>query len=236
MVMARMITVCAGNAVFTIAASVRSPDIAALARSAGWNGSGRIVCTINASVEVATLNITGIPHDCLTIINKGRIGGVINGGTGLYTRTRIRIDNSAGTIFGGGGLGGQGQSVTIFRGTGYTATGSGGAGGNGAGFNTSGTPVMQGVVAGASGTSQTVGGPSIGGTTQGTATGGTGGTGGAIGVAGQVGGTASASGTYESINYTPPTPAVGAAAGAYLDGSSYVTWIANGSRLGNAIN
>ena len=57
MVMARMITVCAGNAVITIGASVRSPDIAALARSAGWNGSGRIVCTINAGVDVASLNI-----------------------------------------------------------------------------------------------------------------------------------------------------------------------------------
>lgn len=225
-----------GSVSITIAASVRSPDIAALARSQGWNGVGMITCTVNAGVDVASLSISGIPHDCLTIINKGRIGGVFNSGTGLYTRTRIRIDNSAGTIFGGGGLGGQGQSVTIFRGTGYTATGSGGAGGNGAGFNASGTPVMQGAASGSSGTSQTVGGPSIGGTTQGTATGGTGGSGGAIGVAGQVGGTASASGTYESINYTPPTPAVGAAPGAYLDGSSYVTWIANGSRLGNAIN
>ncbi|MCD2168062.1 hypothetical protein LPW39_23350, partial [Comamonas koreensis] len=124
MVMARMISALGGHVSMAIAASVRSPDIAALARARGWNGSGQITCTINAGVDVASLNIAGIPHDRLTIINRGRMGGVVNGGTAIYTRIRIRIDNTLGTIFGGGGAGGNGAWKAIFRGTGYVATGN----------------------------------------------------------------------------------------------------------------
>ncbi|MBB6578015.1 hypothetical protein HNP33_002083 [Comamonas odontotermitis] len=184
-------------------------------------------------MDVASLNITGIPHDCLTIINKGRIGGVFNSGTGLYTRTRIRIYNY-GTIFGGGGKGGGGAWKSIFRGTSYSATGNGGAGGDGAGFNTSGTPILVSQTSGNTGTSQTVGGPAIGGTTQGTATGGRGGDGGAIGMRGADGSYGSTTGTFES--QSDGVAGNGAAAGAYVDGNSLVTWLATGTRLGNATN
>ncbi len=234
--MSRNILMSSGSVGITIAATVRSPDIAALARARGWNGSGLITCTINSGVDVAALNIIGIPNDCLTIINKGRIGGVVNGGTGLYTRTRIRIDNSAGTIFGGGGQGGKGGDGAIRNpySTSYTADGYGGAGGQGAGFSASGSVSMVSALAGSAGTSQQLSGPSSGGTL-GTVYGGQGGTGGAIGVAGGFGNSATAgNGQYEVIVLY--SGASGAAAGAYVDGNSYVTWIANGTRQGSAIN
>ncbi len=234
MVMARMISALGGHVSMAIAASVRSPDIAALARARGWNGSGQISCTINAGVDVASLNIAGIPHDSLTIINRGRIGGVVNGGTAIYTRIRIRIDNTSGTIFGGGGAGGNGAWKAIFRGTGYVATGNGGSGGSGAGFNASGALVFVGQTSGNPGTSQSVGGPSIGGSTQGTATGGRGGDGGAAGMPGANGNYGSTSGTFDS--QSDGAYGMGGAAGAYVDGNSFVTWIGNGTRLGNAIN
>lgn len=233
--MMRNLLMSGGGVAITIAANVRSPDIAALARARGWNGTGQIICTINSGVDVAALSISGIPHDCLTIRNPGgRIGGVVNGGTAIYTRTRIRIDNTSGTIFGGGGAGGNGAWKAIFRGTGYVGTGNGGSGGSGAGFNNSGTPVFVWQTSGNPGTSQTVGGPSIGGSTQGVATGGRGGDGGAMGMPGASGSYGSTSGTFDS--QSDGAIGMGGAAGAYVDGNSFVTWIANGTRLGLAIN
>lgn len=224
-----------GGVSITIAATVRNPDIAALARAQGWSGSGLIACTINSGVDVASLVIAGIPHDCLTIVNKGRIGGVVNSGTGLYTRTRIRIDNGAGTIFGGGGRGGKGGDGAIRNpySVSYTADGYGGTGGGGAGFSASGTVTMTPALSGSVGTSQQLGGPSSGGTL-GAVYGGQGGTGGAIGVVGGAGNSATAgNGQLEVIVLY--SGAAGAEAGAYVDGNAYVTWQVTGTRLGNVI-
>jgi hypothetical protein len=228
------IIMCGGTSYITIAATVRSPDIAALARARGWNGYGQIICTINPGVDVASLNISGIPHDCLTIITRGRIGGGLNGGTAIYTRTRIRIDNTGGTVFGGGGLGGGGGTYLIQNpnSSSYRARGSSGHGGNGAGFTTSGPVIMINAESGSAGGSETLSGPSIGGL--GTSYGGGGGSGGPIGQAGNVGGYGGASGNYVLIQSYAPD--LGQPAGLYVDGASFVTWIATGTRMGNAAN
>lgn len=232
--MARNLMMSSGSVGITIAATVRSPDIAALARARGWNGYGLITCTINAGVDVATLSISGIPHDCLTIINNGRIGGVLNSGTGLYTRTRIRVYNY-GTIFGGGGKGGTGGGASVwltYDPINYKADAFGGSGGNGQGFSTSGSVALVGATGGAAGTT---GYTERSGSGTATAYGGTGGTGGAVGQAGGPGSSGSYTGTggYGG-NYL--AGGAGIAAGAYVDGNSYVTWVANGTRQGSAIN
>jgi len=233
--MMRNLLMSGGSTSITIAATVRSPDIAALARERGWNGYSPIICTINSGVDVATLSISGIPHDCLTIRNPGgRIGGVLNGGTAIYTRTRIRIDNTGGTIFGGGGLGGGGGSYLIQNpnSSSYRASGGGGSGGNGAGFSSSGAVTMINAQSGSSGGSQQLSGPSTG--ALGTSYGGRGGNGGTIGQAGSIGFDGSASGNYTLIQVYQPSQ--GQPAGLYVDGASFITWIAEGTRMGNAAN
>jgi hypothetical protein len=228
--MMRNLLMSGGSVAISIAANVRSPDIAALARARGWNGTGQIICTINAGVDVASLSISGIPHYCLTIINRGRIGGLYNSGTGLVALSKFNLDNAGGIIFGGGGQGGTGQGVTIFRGTGYSGTGNGGSGGTGAGFNGANPPVMVSASSGSSGTSQTVGGPAIGGSTQGVAYGGSGGAGGAIGVQGSGGYDGSTSGSFESQYRTGSSS--GSLAGYAIDGIANVNILAAGSILG----
>ncbi len=215
-----------------ISASVRSPDIRALALAAGWNGSSAFTVTINSGVDVASLNIAvaNIPHDTLTIVNNGRIGGVINSGDAITTTSRIKITNN-GTIFGGGGQGGLGQRVTLtYRSDSVPVIGYPGGGGNGAGFNTSGTLAFLNQTAGSSGTSETYTGPTFGETPP-TATGGSGGGGGAMGQSGSSGNNGLASGTYSSQVVSGPFN--GTAAGRYIVGNSLVTWLANGTRLGN---
>ncbi len=214
----------------TIAASVRSPDIRALAISAGWVGYEQLYCTVNAGVDVATLTVANIPDWLLTLVVRGRVGGTYNSGTGLVATSKFNLDNAGGVIFGGGGEGGTGQNVTIFRGTGYSGTGNGGSGGLGAGFNGSNPPVMLNATSGSSGTSQSVGGPAIGGSTQGIAYGGSGGWGGAIGVQGSGGYDGSTSGSFESQYRTGPSS--GSLAGYAIDGMANVNILAAGSILG----
>lgn len=220
-----------GPVYITIAASVRSPDIRALAISAGWQSYEAIYCTINAGVDVSSLVIQNLPDYLLTLQVRGRVGGTFNGGTGLVALSKFNLDNAGGTIFGGGGRGGQGGSITIFRGTGYTATGSGGAGGRGSGFDGSQPPAMLGVMSGDPGTNNAVGGPVIGGTAEARAYGGAGGVGGAIGVQGGTG----AVGTYTGTVAQEPfytTPPAGDLAGYAIDGWANVNVLAAGSILG----
>jgi len=228
--MMRNLLMSGGSVAISIAANVRSPDIAALARARGWNGTGQIICTINAGVDVATLTVANIPDWLLKLVVRGRVGGVYNGGTGIVASSKFYLDNAGGIIFGGGGQGGTGQSVTIFRGTGYSGTGNGGSGGTGAGFNGANPPAMVSASSGSSGTSQTVGGPAIGGSTQGVAYGGSGGAGGAIGVQGSGGYDGSTSGSFESQYRTGPSS--GSLAGYAIDGIANVNILAAGSILG----
>ncbi|MBF5006015.1 hypothetical protein [Diaphorobacter caeni] len=218
----------------TISASVRSPDIAALAAAAGWRG-GQILLRVNAGVDVAGLVIPAtIPNDCLTLINRGRIGGMINGGKGLQTTNRITVDNAGGTIQGSGGQGGSGGTIRIGGTEGYSALGSPGNGGNGAGFSTSSAITLLAPTAGSAGTTMQLGGPTIGGG-NGSSTGGRGGNGGAIGAAGLSGSAASITQYYTSSTIITNGGA-GGAAGAAVDGDSKVTWIALGTITGSRIN
>lgn len=222
-----------GPVYITIAASVRSPDIRALAISAGWVGYEPIYCTINAGVDVAALSIANIPSGLLTILNRGRIGAMVGGAFGLYTRTAINLDNTGGTMFGAGGVGGMGGSLRIQNpnSPSFFASGDGGAGGAGSGFTTSGTLLLQAAVSGDSGRSETLGGSSVGGI--GVSTGGRGGNGGAIGMPGAGGESGTATGNYNLIQTF--APGTGQPAGNYVDGLAYINWLAFGTRLGKAI-
>ena len=62
------------------------------------------------------------------------------------------------------------------------------------------------------------------------ARGGIGGTGGGIGAQGLSGQAATYGGSYQDVGIGAPYP--GAPAGYYVDGNSYVTWLATGTRLG----
>jgi hypothetical protein len=223
-----------GPVYITIAASVRSPDFRALAISAGWIGYEPLYCTINAGVDVSNLTIANIPNGLLTIINRGRIGAEISTGFGIYTRTNISIDNAGGTIFGIGGRGGSGGALRIANtfDNSFQATGLPGTGGIGGGFSNYTPLVLLGGSPGASGSSVATGGPSSGGASP-VSTGGAGGSGGAIGVSGASGQAGSATGSYTLIQTF--NPSAGDPPGNYIDGNAYVTWIATGTRLGNAI-
>lgn len=216
----------------TISANVRSPNIASLATALGWNGSQLIQVTINSGVDVASLSISGIGANLLHIINNGRIGGIANSGTGLYTRIPIRVTNN-GTIFGGGGQGGLGGLTRFGYGSGWAAECRGGAGGTGAGFNTSGTLAFMNATAGSAGESAAYTGATFPGDTQPAGDGGVGGTGGSIGQPGTAGSAGSVSGSASDVVITPGES--GQLAGYYVDGNAYITWHATGTRLGRVI-
>lgn len=213
----------------TIASSVRSPDIAALAYAAGWDGSGKIECTINPGVDVSQLSITGLPANTLTLINNGTIGAPA-GGTGLYVRSAIAVRNN-GTIFGGGGDGGSGGNAWVRYSTNpETIYGYGGAGGWGAGYTVSGAVSMASAQSGQPGSYGVYSGVVVGGQINPWARGGTGGTGGAIGEFGNAGSAGTVGGSYGASSVSPGNS--GWPPGRYVDGNSYITWLANGVRLG----
>ena len=54
----RMLLTTARTTRIVISATVRSPDIRALALAAGWDGAGQIECVINAGVDVAALSLS----------------------------------------------------------------------------------------------------------------------------------------------------------------------------------
>jgi hypothetical protein len=229
--MARML-MCASRTVrVTIASSVRSPNIAALAIALGWDGNSQIELVINSGVDVATLSISGIGANLLHIIVNGRIGGVFNGGTGLYTRTPIRITNN-GTMFGGGGAGGTGGGAWVQY-HGSSGGASGGGGGQGQGFSASGTVTMLGSTGGGRGSDYQYQGAIFPGDTAPSASGGWGGSGGAIGQPGFSGGWGGVGGSATASETTPPGD--GQPAGYYVDGNAYITWLATGARLGRVI-
>ena len=234
MITTRLLAV-GGLTVVPIAASVRAPDVRALAIAAGWSGAGQIELRIGAGVDVAGLVIPAtIPDYCLTLIIRGRVGGMINGGKGLQTASRIYVDNLGGTTQGSGGGGGLGGTTRIDGSEGYSALGSPGGPGNGAGFSSSGTVTLLAATNGTAGTTAQIGGPTIGGG-NGTSTGGTGGNGGAIGVAGQGGGPASIT-QYYTNSIVITNGGNGGAAGAAVDGDSKVTWLSLGTITGSRIN
>jgi hypothetical protein len=221
-----------------IAASVRAPNIAALATAQGWDGSQLIQVTINSGVDVAALSISGIGANLLHIINNGRIGGIRGvgngdaGGTGLYTRTPIRITNN-GTMFGAGGSGGRGEGAAIAKNGSYLEA-TGGYGGFGAGFRDQTTVVFDASISGGSGMNVAYEGAIGGGQERPYANSAGGGAGGAMGQPGGSGSSgAGYGGSYDGGSIIPGQS--GGLAGYYVDGNAYITWLVTGTRLGRVI-
>ena len=226
-----------GGVYLIIGASVRNPDVRALALAAGWNGYGNIELRINAGVDVANLIIPAtIPNNCLTIVNNGRIGGMAGGtyqqSSGLVAQTRISVDNR-GQIFSAGAQGGNGGDA-YFQWASNTprVTAYGGGGGTGAGFSTSGAVALVAAQAGVVGTYQVYDGDVFGGQERGWALGGKGATGAALGSSsanGEAGTFYKGSALEASTSGGIPTPP---AANPAVQGNSLITWISLGTITG----
>jgi len=202
---------------FSITANTTNYVLRASALTAGWNGSSKLVCTINSGVYVYS---TGTGSYAMTI------AGSFPGGVAL-------INN--GTIVGKGGDGGAGNGssggsggpalqvtvpVTITNGSGRIAGGGGGGGG------ASGTSECHGPYKGGCDFYVFIGGPQGGGgigngapngtlTAAGGATGSGAGSGGGYGSAGSAG------------------AGSGGAGGAAVVGNSNITWVSTGTRNGS---
>ena len=220
-----------------IAASVRNPDVRALAIAAGWRGNGKIILRVNAGVDVANLVIPAtIPNDCLSITNIGRLGGMTDSAAqqsaGLVALTRISVDNR-GQIFSAGARGGSGGSAYYqWMSNTPRVTAAGGGGGNGAGFSTSGIVALLAATAGAAGEYRLYDGDVLGGQERGWAQGGAGGAGGALGAAGgngDIGTFYKGSALEASTSGGIPTPP---AANPAVQGNSLITWISLGTITG----
>ncbi|QIL71675.1 hypothetical protein G7048_15715 [Diaphorobacter sp. HDW4B] len=164
-----------------------------------------------------------------------RIGGVKNSGDALTTGIAVEINN-LGTISGGGGKGGWGETTYVDRaGVSDRMYGTGGGGGDGQGFNDASSLSVVPATGGGAGTYVKQSGPVVGGTTAPSAQGGNGGGGGAWGVAGSAGQAGSVGGDYYAAGVSQAAIS-GTAPGNAVNGNSKVTWIAMGTRLGGLIN
>lgn len=236
MVMSRML-MSGASINLIIAASVRSPDVRALALARGWDGSRKITLTVNAGVDVANLVIpASIPNDCLSLVNYGRIGGMTDSASqqssGLVALTRIAVDNR-GQIFGSGARGGGGGDA-YFQWSPSTSrvVAYGGGGGAGAGFSVSGPVSLVAATDGSSGTYQMYDDDVFGGQVRCWALGGKGGAGGALGVGGangEIGTFFKGSALEASTSGGIPTPP---AANPAVQGNSLITWISLGTITG----
>jgi hypothetical protein len=214
---------------FTISTNQSDANLATLATAAGWNGTSKLVATINSGVQITSTS-TGTPaltisgsfpgtvrlNNAGTIVGRGGTGGAGtgfgsvtggNGGVGLAVSVAVTINNT-GTIGGGGGGGGGGPNAY--------GSGSSSGGGGGAGFGPRGTN-------GSFGTQSTAGGLL------------TGGSGGAYGAQrGGAGGSAGASGGvgYFQDAKSYYTAGNGGSGGNCITGNSNITYIATGTRLG----
>lgn len=217
-----------------ITTSVANPDVHQLALTAGWSGTSPLIVNFNCP-HVNSLRLDGsktFPAGLTLNIASGcLIGGVINSGTAIYTRIPMTINNS-GTIAGGGGKGGTGQTTYYrYRSDPLFYRGEGGIGGNGQGFANTSTTTITAAAVGANGTKNTYSGDVVGGDTAPWAEGGKGGNGGTWGVSGQSGLSGTYGGSYTDAGVWTPA-AAGSTAGKYVDGNSYITWGTLGTRLG----
>lgn len=253
--MSGILTAFSGGAftelVINITNTVR-PDIVALVNAAGWLGPVQPIRIVSTGL----VNTLDIPAGALSgsditldLSSASFIGGTYNGGTAaLKTRVPIKVSN-LGTLAGGGGAGGYGATAWVrFSAPDFVpASGWGyyGAPGRGQGFAADSLQVLPATSGEAGTNSGTVygyqaggGGGFGGGVANAQAQGGTGGAGGNWGQNGNTGGGSSTTSTgtagksYEHAEY--PYGADGQSAGYYIDGNSYVTWLATGTRLGRA--
>jgi hypothetical protein len=212
---------------YTVSASGGNP---ALDTGSGWS-AGDTLSLINTSGGVVqgqagTNGAGGTGGNSGTTGSYNKTGGggsnAGSGGIALKAQFAISVTNAGGTLAGGvagsgGGGGGGGDMYDDAKGTIFGAGGGGGAayGGGGTGYNGGG---------GGSSGAATTGGAG------GTHAYATGGNGGNLGAAGSAGNNVNA-------NYHGSGGAAGSAGsvGYYINGNSYVTWVSNGTRTGNAV-
>ena len=230
----------------TIAGDQTDLNLRTYAVASGWAGASQLRVTVNGGVYIkasstgaVAMTVSGSFPAGLLLTNNGTIlgyGGAGGnggngdpptkpgsagsaGGTGLSVSSAIKITNN-GTVAGGGGGGGGGAGLNA--GDWY----GGGGGGGGASYGSYGA-AGQGSGPGTGKASPgTTGGLTTGGSGGGIAPGGAGGAGGA-------GGNLGANGTAGS-NTSQASGGSGGGAGYYVVGSSNVTWLVTGTRLGNA--
>lgn len=128
---------------FSISSNQTNADIATLATNAGWNGSSKLVATINSGIYISS-NSTGTPALTISgsfpggvdLINNGIIVGMGgNGGQGAgatYPGIYVGIGGSAGSS---GGLALSVSSAVSITNNNTIAGGGGGGGGAAAGHN-----------------------------------------------------------------------------------------------------
>lgn len=223
--------------VITISQAVRNPNIRSLAVNAGWNLTSPFTVIVDSGVDVADLRLYSqdFPHDVVTLINYGRIGGLGgltaggNANAGLSVSARVAVYNY-GEIFGEGGRGGQGSTASCYYyqvSAANALTSSGTAYGGGQGFNRT-APLTGKTIPIANATDSEI--PSWAyytgalwpGTTAAQCIGGIGGRGGLIGQSGQAGSSdVSYAGTYVSPSSTPAGPGGICRA---VTGNSFITW------------
>ena len=222
-----------------IATSVANPDIHALAIAAGWNGTGPLIVNFNCPY-VNSLRLDGsktFPGGlALNIMSGCLVGGVVNSGTALYTRVPVSV-YGGGTLAGGGGAGGGGGTAWYrWDSTSSAVTAYGGNGGAGQGFPTNAAITPVAATSGGAGRFEQYSGDMIGGQTASWAKGGGGGVGGnwgGKGAWGEIGYANKGSGNSAGSSGGSGEGDLG---GLYVDGNSFVTWGALGSRLGRAAN
>ena len=236
---------------FTVAAGANL-NLRTLAVAAGWNGTAKVLATINSgstiystSTGTPALTVDGSFPGGVQLTNYGSIIGMYGaggsgnivggagtagsaGGTALSVAVACTVVNN--TVIGGGGGGGGGGGTVTGPGS-TTGRGNGGQGGgsNGSTTGTAGlTPSATGGGAGGSGGAPGANGGAGGNTTAGTgvlAEGGGGG-GGGIGGAGGAGGAGST--TFPGIY----PGGAGGGAGSCTSGISNISWTVTGTRYG----
>ena len=132
---------------FTIASNQTNANLRTLAINAGWDGTLKVVATINAGVYISSnstatpaLTVNGSFPNGVELINNGFIvarggaggtGGIYTSGSGLAQNTR------AGSAGGAGGLALSVSSAITINNIGTIGGGGGGGGGGGAGSGSS---------------------------------------------------------------------------------------------------
>lgn len=242
----------------TISSNQTNANLATLATNAGWNGTSKLVATINSGIYVSS-NSTGTP--ALTVngsfaggvelINNGYIvGDGGNGGNGGYGNPKSASGSSYPTSGAAGGLALSVSSAITITNNGTIGGGGGGGGGAQGGFSYYGYTYLRakggGGGGGRSGTTNSSGGSRLGGagTSSGGGSGGAGnrpttaydwaqgGTGGSGATWGATGGTGTKGSGSRGGNYNWTTGRYGGGGGAAVNGNSNITWVTTGTRLG----
>lgn len=231
---------------FTIASNQVQANLRSLALSAGWNGTSKVVATINSGVYIYSnstgspaLTVSGSFPNGVQLINNGviigrggnggnggtgpassKVPGQPGGGGGIALSVSVAISITNNNIVSGGGGGGGGGSAGY---NGKSSAGGGGGGGGGIGLSSGGTG---GVVlsSGGTGSGGTLTSNGAGGARS-SGGGGAGGSGGSYGSSG-------AAGEYLSSSSGSSANGAGGGAGACTSGNANITWLATGARYG----